>query len=297
MWVRVDAPTDGETRWLRDVFGVDLSVMETDSPRSTRSRCQEYPTHTFLSLQTVADVPPDDERMPDVVSVGLFVGSDWLVTASSRSIDAVADTWQAALTASGGVLDRGVSFTVYRLLDAVADGYFETLQRIEASIERIEEVAVVGPDEGVLTSINAVRRALLVIRGLVLPAREAVGYLARGDAAFVSPVAEADIREVYETLIQLVELTETYRELASGVRDTYMNAVSISTNEVMKRLTAVATIFLPLSFIAAVYGMNFTGGPYNMPELTWRYGYPAILVAMGLLAVLMVAYLRRKEWL
>jgi magnesium transporter len=121
--------------------------------------------------------------------------------------------------------------------------------------------------------------------------------LSRGDADHVQEATEKYYRDVYDHLVQHVELVETYRDLASGARDIYLNTLSQSTNEVMKRLTVVATIILPLTFVVGVYGMNFGGGPFNMPELEWRFGYPAVLLGMALTAAAMLQYFRAEGWL
>jgi magnesium transporter len=113
----------------------------------------------------------------------------------------------------------------------------------------------------------------------------------------VSEEAEKYYRDVYDHLVQLVDLVETYRDLTGGARDIYLNSLSMSTNEVMKKLTVVATIVLSLTFVVGVYGMNFEGSPYNMPELGWTHGYPAVMIGMALVAVIMVAYFRREGWL
>jgi len=131
----------------------------------------------------------------------------------------------------------------------------------------------------------------------VWPAREAVGLLARGDPKEVQPQTEKYFRDIYDHLVQIVDLTETYRDLVAGARDIYLNTVSQSTNEVMKVLTVVATIFIPLTFVAGIYGMNFTGGPYNMPELEWTFGYPAAMLGMILMAAVMLAHFQRRGYL
>jgi len=128
-------------------------------------------------------------------------------------------------------------------------------------------------------------------RGIVRPTSR------RGHAAHVRSGTQKYYRDVYDHLVQHVELVETYRDLASGARDIYLNTLSQSTNEVMKRLTVVATIILPLTFVVGVYGMNFGGGPYNMPELGWRFGYPAVMMGMGLIAAVMLGYFRSSGWL
>jgi magnesium transporter len=148
-----------------------------------------------------------------------------------------------------------------------------------------------------LERINDVRRDLLSFRKQVWPAREAIGILARGDPKQIQPQTEKYFRDVYDHLVQIVDLTETYRDLVAGARDIYLNTVSQSTNEVMKVLTVVATIFIPLTFVVGIYGMNFADSPYNMPELGWRFGYPAVMVGMGLIVAVLLAHFRQRGYL
>jgi magnesium transporter len=183
------------------------------------------------------------------------------------------------------------------VLDVVVDDYFTLLERVEAAIERVEEEVLTSTGIETLERINGVRRDLLSFRKVAWPAREAVGVLARGDPAQVAPETEKYYRDVYDHLVQVVDLTETYRDLTAGARDIYLNTLSQSTNEVMKTLTVVATIFLPLTFIAGIYGMNFADSPYNMPELAWTFAYPAAMVGMTLVAVVMLGYFYRMDYL
>jgi magnesium transporter len=155
----------------------------------------------------------------------------------------------------------------------------------------------VSTDSETIENINDVRRDLLSFRKEVWPAREAVGLLARGDPKQIQPQTEKYFRDIYDHLVQIADLTETYRDLVSGARDIYLNTVSQSTNEVMKMLTVVATIFIPLTFVAGIYGMNFANSPYNMPELGWTFGYPAAMLGMTLMGIIMLLHFRRQEYL
>jgi len=131
----------------------------------------------------------------------------------------------------------------------------------------------------------------------VAPTRDALATFARGDVDLVSDPHEKYFRDVHDHVVQVVELVETYRDLVAGTRDIYLNSLSMSTNEVMKRLTVVATIILPLTFVVGVYGMNFENSAYNMPELQWTFGYPAVVLGMLAVAVVLVGYFRREGWL
>jgi len=195
------------------------------------------------------------------------------------------------------LLERGPDFTAYRIVDALVDECFEILDAVETRIETIEEAVIESTEIVTLESINAVRRDLLAFRRIAWPAREAVIVLSRGDPRQVRRETGKYWRDVYDHLVQAVDLIETYRDLVGGARDIYPNTVSQSTNEVMKVLTVIATIFLPLTFVAGVYGMNFADSPYGVPELGWTFGYPAVMLGMLGVAAVMLPHFRRQEYL
>jgi magnesium transporter len=195
------------------------------------------------------------------------------------------------------MLRMGPDYAASRVVDVVVDGYFEELDAAGDLIEEVEESILDRPDPETLETLNDVRRDLLSLRKVLWPTREAVAVLARGDPDHVREATEKYYRDVYDHLVQLVDLVETYRDLASGARDIYLNVVSQSTNEVMKTLTVVATILLPLTFVVGVFGMNFSDGAFNMPELSWPYAYPAVMLGMAGVALVMLLQFHRREWL
>ena len=297
-WVRVSDATSDELDTVAETFGIHTLVVE-DVHNEVRAKTQPYDDYAFTLVKTVelarGDQPFDEEIRAE--PVGICVGADWLVTLSVAPDDPVDRVWGAVLGGDRRILDRGPDFAAYRIVDVIVDEYFTVLDDLETDIETIEEAVTVSTDIETLEEINALRRDLLAFRKVAWPCREAVGVLARGGPTQIAEETEKYYRDVYDHLVQVVDLTETYRDLTNGARDIYLNTLSQSTNEVMKVLTVIATIFLPLTFVAGVYGMNFVGSPYNMPELTWRYGYPATLILMGAIAGGMLVYFRRRGYL
>ncbi|SIQ98434.1 magnesium transporter [Haladaptatus litoreus] len=297
VWVRASDATAAELEHVADVFDIHHLSVE-DIRNDVRPKAEMFDDYTFVLLKTATLVPEDTtfREEIDIESVGLFIGEDWLVSLSEHDIDAVGRIWQAALDGDQRIL-RGPDFIVYRICDGLVDGFFDVLDQIEAQIETVEDAVITDTSIETLESINNLRRELLSFRKLVWPTREAVATLARGDPEEVRPETEKYFRDVYDHLFQLVDLTETYRELASGARDIYLNSLSVSTNEVMKKLTVVATIVLPLTFVVGLYGMNFRNSPYNIPEFGWTYGYPAVMVGMLSVTLILLVYFRKMEWL
>jgi len=296
-WVHATAAEDGTVERLRETFGLHALAVE-DVRDGSRPKTTAYDDHVFVLVKTARLAGGDVAFHKEIRTepVGVFLGDDWMVTLSVTD-DALSAATDRLLAHPDRITARGVDFLAYRLLDSVVDGYFDVLDDVEDDIEAIESRVLDETDPELLAELNDVRRDLLAFRKVVWPAREAVGTLSRGDVPQVTEETETYFRDVYDHLVAVVDLIETYRDLTTGSRDIYLNTVSMSTNEVMKTLTVVAAIFIPLTFVAGVYGMNFSGSPYAMPELGWRYGYPAVMVGMGAVAALLLVGFRRQGWL
>lgn len=297
-WVRAtDVPRE-KLEGVADAFGIHPLVIE-DVVNNVRPKTEEFDTYTFALVKDV-ELRPGEQAFADEVAdeaIGIVMGADWIVTLATVPVPGIEKVWDAVVRGDERLLQHGPDFTAYRVIDVLVDEYFEVLDRIETSIEDVEEEVLISTDIETLERINAVRRDLLAFRKLAWPMREAVGSFARGNPDQVQEPTEKYFRDVYDHLVQVVDLVETYRDLTTGARDIYLNTLSQSTNEVMKRLTVVATVFLPLTFVAGVYGMNFAESALNMPELEWTFGYPAILIGMLLLGILMLRHFRHQEYL
>ncbi|MCH7661388.1 MAG: magnesium/cobalt transporter CorA [Euryarchaeota archaeon] len=293
VWVRVTDATSEELDRVAEAFGIHPLAVE-DLSEVARTKTEEYPDYTFVLLKIVELAPGETSFGEELLTepLGICIGDDWLVTFSHTRTDACDRAWRA-VEREGTLLSRGPDFVASRIVDGVTDEYLATLDALEARIEAVEDLVMVSTEIGTLERLNSLRRELLGFRKLAWPTREAVGALARGDPDHVRPETEKYFRDIYDRLVHLVELTETYRDLVGGARDIYLNTLSQSTNEVMKRLTVVATIVLPLTFVAGVYGMNFE----SMPELEWAGGYPAVMLGMAGITLVLVVYFRRQEYL
>ena len=290
---RVPRPT-GDLEAVTDRFDIHPLHVE-DVLGDVRPKSELLDEYAFLLVKSARFRVGETTFLEEIRArpVGLFVGDDWLVTVTVDGDDAVESVWNRLAGADRRALARGPDFASYLVVDRVVDGYFRLLDELEADIETVEERVVEAPDPDTLAAINDLRRELLSVRRVVWPTRDAVNALSRGDADQVAETTEKYYRDVYDHLVQVVELTETYRDLTAGARDIYLNTLSQSTNEVMRRLTVVATIVLPLTFVAGVFGMNFE----SMPELGWPYAYPATMLGMGGIALVLAAYFRREGWL
>lgn len=293
-WVDLEDPTATEVEQVSEVFGIHGLAIE-DIKNAVRPKTESFKNHTFVLVKSArlrrGDTTFEEEL--DDTAVGLFIGTDWLVTMTTERVPAVQRLWEATTGGDTRAIGRGPDFLAYRVIDGIVDAYFGLLDEIENRIERIEEDVIDQPGQETLAEINAARRELLSVRKLVWPSREAIGTLARGSPDEIEQATEKYFRDVYDHLVQQGDLVETYRDLVTGARDIYLNVLSMSTNEVMKRLTVVATIVLPMTVVVGVYGMNFE----TMPELAWTFGYPAVVLGMVGMAGIMIWYFRQEQWL
>ncbi|ESP89200.1 magnesium and cobalt transport protein CorA [Candidatus Halobonum tyrrellensis G22] len=275
-------------------FGIHPLHVE-DVVNDVRPKTEVFDEYTFFLAKAARFRVGETTFLEEIRTdpVGVFVGEGWLVTLTTSEVSAVSRVWDRVAGAERRALARGPDFVGYLVLDRIVDDYFALLDEVEDDIESVEELVIEAPDPETLAAINDLRRELLSIRRVVWPTRDAANALYRGDANHVAEATEKYYRDVYDHLVQVVELTETYRDLTSGARDIYLNTVSQSTNEVMRKLTVVSAVLLPLTFVAGLFGMNFA----TMPELGWPYAYPAVLVGMAGVAAVLVAYFSREEWL
>ncbi|NHJ32726.1 MAG: magnesium/cobalt transporter CorA, partial [Asgard group archaeon] len=199
----------------------------------------------------------------------------------------------------GRIRKMGADYLAYALLDAVVDNYFMILEQLGEEIEDIEEELVSKPTSKTLHEIHRLKRELIFLRKSVWPLREVINSMDRGESALIKESTGIYLRDVYDHTIQVIDTIETYRDIVSGMLDTYLSSISNRMNEVMKVLTIIATIFIPLTFIVGIYGMNFNpeASPWNMPELNWGFGYISVVGVMIIIALGMIIYFKRKKWL
>ncbi|NEQ48020.1 MAG: magnesium/cobalt transporter CorA [Leptolyngbya sp. SIOISBB] len=198
----------------------------------------------------------------------------------------------------GLLRQRGAGYLAYTLLDTLVDGYFPVLEQYGEYIETLEDEVVMRPTRKTLQKIHTLRRELLMLRRYIWPQRTVVNSLIRDGSDFLTQENRIYLQDVYDHIIQILDILETYREVSSSLMDVYLSSVSNRMNDVMKLLTVISTIFIPLTFIAGVYGMNFNpaASPVNMPELNWYWGYPLCLGVMGALAITLITFFWQQGW-
>lgn len=290
VWVDVAGLGDAALlQRLGDAFGLHRLALEDVLNTQQRAKVDDFGTHEFVLLRMV-----DAGDAPHTEQFAIFVGPGFVVTFQERPGDCFGNVRQRLRDTSGQMQKRGSDYLAYALLDAVVDAYFPVLEDLGLRLEAIEERILAGEAQAdVVRDLYAERRALLELRRAVWPLREATSSLARGESKHFGPEVRPYLRDVLDHVVQLLDLFESYREISSSLLELHLSAINHRLNEVMKLLTIISTIFIPLTFVVGIYGMNF----HHMPELATRWGYPAVLAAMAAIAVTMLAWFRRRRWI
>jgi magnesium transporter len=240
-----------------------------------------------------------DSTSTDTEQVSIFLGDRFVLSFQEQPGDCF-DLVRARIhNDTSRLRSRGADYLAYALIDAVTDGYFPVLERLGEDLEDLEDAIVSDPQPESARMLHDLKRQFLSLRRAVWPHRELLSTLTRDEHGLLQRETRLYLRDCYDHAVQLMDLLETYREIASGLMDVYASSVNVKLSEIMKVLTVIATVFMPLGFIASLYGMNFdrTASAWNMPELGWRFGY---LFSLGLMAgcvVFLLYYFRRRGWL
>lgn len=293
LWLDVCGLSDPSVvRAIGDRFGIHSLALEDVLNVPQRPKVEWYGDHLLVVLREI--------RYPELPEQMAFLLADRVVVSfQERPGDAFELVRERLRQGKGRIRAEGADFLLYSLCDSVLDAFFPTLERLGDAVEEMEGRVIVSPVPETYVAIRRLKRQLLAVRHAVWPARDALNLLLIEEHALIRPGTKVFFRDCYDHTIQLMDMVETFREMASGLVDEYMSAVSNRMNEIMKVLTVVSTIFIPLTFIVGIYGMNFNtkASPYNMPELNWAYGYPALMLFMAGVAGGMLYFFRRKRWI
>ena len=294
-WIDVQGLGDLDVlRALGERFGLHPLALADIVHPNQRAKVEDYEAHLFI----VVRMPNLDDRLW-TEQLSMIVGAGFVVTFQEQPGDCFDEVRERLREGKGRIRAEGADYLAYTLLDALIDSYFPLLERYGEALDAIEREVVATPDAGHLTRIHVLKRDLLELRRALWPMREVTSQLLRDDVAFIGASTRLFLRDCADHVFQLMDMVEIDRELASSLIDLHLSSLSMRMNETMKVLTIIATIFIPLGFIAGVYGMNFdrSVSPFNMPELGWYLGYPFALGLMLAVALGLLAYFRRKGWL
>ncbi len=294
-WIDVCGLGDIETiNRIGAFFDLHNLALEDVVNTHQRPKAEEYDDFLFVVLSLVSM----QERL-ETEQISMFVGENFVITFQERHGDCFEPVRDRLRRQRGRVRSSGADYLAYALIDSAIDSCFPVLEDFGERVEVMEDRVVARADPDLMTEIHDLKRDLLFLRRAIWPLRELINALIRDANKFVDDQTQVYLRDCYDHAVQLIDMVETYREIASGLIDIYLSSISTKLNEVMKVLTIIATIFIPLSFIASVYGMNFDRqiSPWNMPELGWVYGYPFALALMALTAAGLLGYCLRQGWI
>jgi len=291
-WINVWGLHDVELiRQIAERTNLHPLVVEDILDTEQRAKVEEYDGAIYAVLRMLS--PDEEGHHPLDEQVSLVLGPSFVLSFQERKGDVFDHVRERIRSGGAGrIRRRGPDYLAYALIDAIVDRYFGSLETLGDQIESAEERVLEDASQGALRAIQGLRRNALVVRRAVWPLREVIGSMYRTESELVTDDTRVFLRDVHDHAVQVIDAAETLRELAAGVMDLHMSAVSNRMNEVMKVLTMIATIFIPLSFLAGLYGMNFD----VMPELHTPWGYPALLSVMAVLGVSMLYYFKRKGW-
>ena len=256
-----------------------------------RPKMEDFEDYLFITLKMISY----DNQMNQVNAeqFSLVLGTNYLISFQEKEGEVFNQIRERIRKKTGRIRKMGADYLAYAIIDAIVDNYFVVLEKLGEKIESIEESLISDPDPDTLNEIHHLKRELIFLRKSVWPLREMINGMERLESDLILDRTTVFLRDVYDHTIQVIDIIETFRDMASGMLDVYLSSVSNRMNEVMKVLTIIATIFIPLTFISGVYGMNFK----YMPELEWHWGYPLIMFIMAILAIFMLFYFRKKRWL
>jgi magnesium transporter len=291
-WINVDGLHDVEVvEKLGKAFELHPLILEDVLSTRQRPKFEDYEKNLFLVLKMLSY--DEETQSVQAEQVSMILGSGFVISFQERVGDVFDCVRDRIRNAKGRIRKQGPDYLAYSLVDGIVDSYFGILEKVGDKIEVLEDELVSDPDEKTLQAIYRLKREMISLRRSVWPLRELVSGIQRSESAMISESTDVYLRDVYDHTIQIIDTIESLRDIVSGMLDTYLSSISNRMNAVMKVLTIIATLFIPLTFVAGIYGMNFE----HMPELKWRYGYVAVWGVMLLVSAVMLIYFRRKKWL
>jgi magnesium transporter len=291
-WINVSGVHDeAAIRTIGDHFGLHPLIQEDIVHTGQRPKLETYDDHVYVVSKMLYHDDVEDHLRAEQVS--FVLGGSYLISFQEDPGDVFDPVRTRLRQGRGRIRGSGTDYLTYALLDVIVDHYFVILEELGGRTEEIEDEVLDDPKAETQERINDLRRDLIFMRRMTWPKRELLSQLQRLDSPLWSDETQPFVRDTYDHAVQVLDLVESLRDVVGGLTDLYMTSLSNRMNEIMKVLTIIGTIFIPLTFVAGIYGMNFE----YMPELTVWYGYPVAMTVMAAIAVVLLLYFRRKEWI
>ena len=291
-WINLDGLSDTDLIGaLGQHFGLHPLVQEDILNTEQRPKMEDFDNYIYVVLKMLFQPENTDSIHEEQVS--LIMGPDFVLSIQEQPGDVFQPIRDRLLAGKGRIRIAGTDYLTYALIDVIVDNYFIILEQLGERIADMEDEVLQEPTPDTLETIHRLKHDLIHLRKSVWPLRELISGLQRSDSEMISNTTKIFLRDVYDHTIQVIDTIESFRDMVSSMMDIYLSSVSNRMNEIMKVLTLIATVFMPLTFIVGVYGMNFN----YMPELHWKWGYPAVLGVMLCIGVCMWILFKRKKWL
>jgi magnesium transporter len=291
-WININGIHDiALVEAVGECFGLHPMILEDIVNSSQRPKCEEFDDYLFIAMKMLAFVETTSKLESEHVS--LILGSSFVISFLEDEGDVFDAIRHRIRTGGGRIRTMKADYLAYCLMDAIVDHYFLAVERIGDRVEMYEERILTDPQPNDIQEIHRFKRELLPLRKAVWPLREVLGAIAKSDSQLLRPETRVFWRDLYDHTVQVIDMVETSRDILASLHDAYLSSLSNRMNEVMKILTIISTIFIPLTFIVGVYGMNFD----FMPELKWRLGYFVVWGVMLAIGISLYVFFKRRKWL
>lgn len=292
LWINVNGIHDVKViQTLANFFGLHPLTTEDISNTHQRPKVEVFDEYILFVLKMLTY--DDEKNTIENENVSLILGQNFVISFQERSGDVLDQLRQRVRSGKGKIRSAGADYLVYAIMDGVVDGYFVALEKLGDHIEAIDDEILTVPDARHMNELHRLKREIVFLRKVIWPLRENASTIEKSASELINESTRPFLRDLYDHIIQIIDMVETYRDIIGGMHDTYLSSVSNRMNEVMKVLTIIGTIFIPLTFIAGIYGMNFE----NMPELKWTWGYFGLLGVMAAIGLVMLGIFKRRKWL
>ncbi|MDD5659902.1 MAG: magnesium/cobalt transporter CorA [Actinomycetota bacterium] len=290
-WINIDGIHETEIlNKLGKCFGFHPLILEDILNTEQRPKVEDFNDYIYIVLKMINYNNKHGEINLEQVSI--IVGSNYVISLQEKPLKIYEPIRTRLKNDKSRIRNEGSDYLAYLLIDSIIDNYFDVLEKIGEKIEIVENKLVVAPTQKTLKTIYDLKRDMLFMRKSTWPVREVISKLERGEISLISSNTRIYIRDIYDHIIQVIDSIETFRDMLSGMIDIYLSSISNRLNEVMKILTIISTIFIPITFIASIYGMNFK----FMPEIPWKWSYPTVWIIIIAIIIYMVIYFKRKKW-
>jgi len=292
VWINVSGIHDVNLiQDMANLFSLHPLTAEDIANTSQRPKVEEFGDYIFFAMKIVTY---DEENASiDYENVSIILGKNYVLSFRERDSDILDHLKERIRSGKGSIRGEKADHLAYAIMDGVVDKYFITIEKIGDHIEDLDDEILASSGAAQMKELHRLKWEVLFLRKAIWPLREEISTIAKSESSLIGATTRIFLRDLYDHTIEIIDMVETYRDIIGGMHDTFLSSISNRMNQVMKVLTIIGTIFIPLTFIAGVYGMNFE----NMPELRWRWGYFIVLGFMAVLGIIMLAIFKKRKWL